>query len=44
MKKNKQKKTIIPVSDNSSAGKNKRLPKKPEPGDYWFKSASKFHN
>lgn len=44
MKKSKTKKTIEPVLNPSSAGKFKRLPKKPEHGDYWRKSVSKFHN
>ena len=43
MKKSKPKKTIEPISDNSSAGKFKRLPKKSTPGGYFTKSVSKFH-
>ena len=44
MKKTKTKKTIEPILDNSSAGKFKRLPKKPILGGYFSKSYSKFHN
>lgn len=44
MKKAKQKKTIQPILDNSSAGKFKRLPKKGIAGGYFFNSISKYHN
>jgi hypothetical protein len=44
MKKVKQKKTIKPILDNSSAGKFKRLPKKGIEGDYFINSISKYHN
>ena len=44
MKKSKTKRTIEPILNPSSAGKFKRLPKESQPGCYWMKSVSKFHN
>ena len=41
--KTKNKKTIVPILDNSSAGKFKRLPKESIPGGYFIKAVSKFH-
>jgi hypothetical protein len=41
--KNKNKKTIKPILDHSSAGKFKRLPKNSIVGGYFIKAVSKFH-
>ena len=42
-KKPKQRKTIEPILDNSSAGKFKRLPNKPIIGGYFIEASSKYH-
>lgn len=44
MKKNKPKKTIVPIQNPAASGKKKRLPKHNQKGGYFIKAVSKFHN